>query len=226
MKKGMLKAQESWKKIWNKREPLIYNGSGYSCRELVLKLKELNGFDVVDGSLTYESFINQYTRTKNELMYDSCSMGLKSIESIFEVGCGSGANLYLFGKDGTKVGGIDYSSTLIEVARSVLAEWGEELICDEAINIPLDIKYDCVLSNSVFSYFPDFEYAREVLKKMLKKCTRNIGILDIHYDEKKEDFINYRRKIIPDYDKKYENLGKLFYSKDFLLILRRKIVWI
>ena len=48
----------------------------------------------------------------------------------------------------------------------------DDLTCGEAKKIDPDCKYDVVLADSVFQYFPDIEYAEEVLRKMIKKPTR------------------------------------------------------
>ncbi len=202
-----------WKKIWNKRG--IENENEISelknnPQKMSLRMKELNGFDVVDGGMTYDALFCQYTQIKNKMsIYNSFS-------SIYEVGCGCGANLYLFQNDSFKIGGIDYSAGLIDYAKKALNDESVlELDCDEAINMNTDIIYDACLSNSVFSYFPDYDYAEKVLDKMLSKSRNCLALIDIHDVDKKDDFLEYRRKLIKDYDERYRNLPKLFYSKDF-----------
>ena len=118
---------------------------------------------------------------------------------------------------GYGIGGIDYSSALIEIAKEVFASDAslKELICDEAINLPTNVAYDAIFSNSVFSYFPTENYAAKVLDKMLIKSNFSIGLLDIHDIEKKDAFEAYRRKTVENYDIKYKNLSKLFYHKKF-----------
>lgn len=113
--------------------------------------------------LTYEQFYDQYFQINNELRF-SAKTGRHEIKSIFEVGCGAGPNLYLYQQDGLHVGGIDYSHSLIDIAKTVLKDL-VELICDEAIHLPDTITYDAVLSNSVFSYFDSYEYAETVLER-------------------------------------------------------------
>lgn len=139
------------------------------------------------------------------------------INSVFEVGCGCGAELYLFSNDGYKIGGVDYSSAQIEIAENILAfkHGVVELFCDEAANIPTDIKYDSVFSNSVFSYFPDADYATEVLDRMREKTRFSIGLIDVHDIEKKEEFEQYRRATVENYEERYKNLKKFFYSRNF-----------
>ncbi len=102
---------------------------------------------------------------------------------------------------------------MINIAKKVIKS--SDLKCIEAINVSEIPKYDAVLSNSVFSYFPDFNYANTVLEKLFNKAQYVIGLIDIHDIEKKEGFINFRKANIKDYEIKYKNLNKLFYSKEF-----------
>lgn len=166
---------------------------------------------MVGDGLTYESIIKQYQSIKENLSLTSNNVTVP-ITSVYEVGEGSGANLFLFEKDGIRCGGIDYSENLVKISKCVLCS--EDLECNEAINMNIYPKYDSILSNSVFSYFPDVEYALSVLEKMYLKAKRSIGIIDIHDKEKKADFIKYRKQHIEDYEEKYKELPKLFYSKD------------
>lgn len=98
-----------------------------------MELKRINGFDSTGNMLEYDQFYDQYVQTKNELEFSPRSKS-NTISSVFEVGCGCGANLYLFQNDGCHVGGMDYSNHLIEIAGRVLTDT-VELICDEAENL-------------------------------------------------------------------------------------------
>lgn len=200
-----------WKEIWEKR---IANDNALlgNKEEVLLELKRINGFDSTDNILSYDSFYDQYIQTKREL-----SFGAKKdfiLQSIFEVGCGSGANLYLFQQDGIEVGGVDYSASLIETVSKILGK-NNALVCDEAINMPCDKKYDAILSNSVFSYFPSNEYALNVLENMYVKSNYSIGILDVHDVHKKEDFMNYRMETVKNYQEKYKDLQNTFMIENF-----------
>ncbi len=196
----------SWKGIWDNkaaRDSIILNGD----REVVLlELKRCNGFDIVDG-MSYDAFYRQYEEIRDNLQKYG------KIESVYEVGCGSGANLYLFENEGYVCGGLDYSHSQIGIARTVLNT--EEILCAEAVDMTTEKMYDAVFSNSVFSYFENEEYAERVLEKMYKKAGSAIGLIDIHDIEKKEDFVTYRRKVVADYDRQYADLTKLFYTKQF-----------
>ena len=137
------------------------------------------------------------------------------IQSVFDVGCGCGANMYLYYEDGIIVGGADFSNRQIEIAHKVFKNKPiSELIACDARSIPVDIKYDAVISNSVFSYFSDDQYAIDVLDKMLAKSNYSMAIIDVHDIEKKDAFNAYRKKMIDDYEIKYKGLDKHFYSRD------------
>lgn len=179
--------------------------------ELVVELKRYAGWDLgkENVKLTYEIWEKQYREIK-----DNLNLGYHGkLESVFEVGCGSGASLIFFEKDGIRCGGIDYSSTLLDVAGRVLET--KDLECLEACQLPTEVKYDAVLSNSVFSYFDDIQYAEQVLDQMLKKSNYSMGILDIHNKEKEDAFYEYRMSLEADYKERYKNLPKLFYEKSF-----------
>lgn len=201
----------NWKEIWDKRSADSGILHSDDEKKIFLELKRSNGFDVLHDGLTYDALYAQYVQTRHMLTHN----GEKTFPaaSIYEVGCGSGSNLYLFEKDGFSCGGIDYSSNLINSAREILST--KDLICDEASRLPVTPKYDCILSNSVFSYFEDETYAKTVLEKIYEKANYSIGIIDIHDINKKEDFIAYRKREVENYEERYRNLPKLFYSKEF-----------
>lgn len=204
-----------WHEIWEKREPKEDLLTCSDEKKVFLELKRIAGWDSTGEMLTFEQFHMQYIQIKNELEF--CPFSSKHpVRDVFEVGCGSGANLFLFQKDGIQVGGGDYSHAEIQVANSVLKN-PKELICAEAKDIPTEIKYDAVMSNSVFSYFDSYDYAQKVLEIMYQKTNYSIGIIDIHDADKKEDFIHFRKQIISDYEERYKDLPKFFYEKSFFL---------
>lgn len=196
---------EEWKR-WNRN----LNFSKYTVSMIDLCLDT----DMIIASASFEP---------NQKESDAVrKIGEGAIKSVFEVGCGSGPNLLLFQKfyKDMRVGGIDYSDSLIEVAKKFIQS--NDLVCNEAVCLDVSIKYDAVISYSVFHYFPDYEYAWGVLEKMYKKANRVIGILDIHDLRKKESFLNYRRSLTPDYDNRYKGLDKLFFDKTFFLEFAEK----
>lgn len=212
-----------WKEIWEKRD-FNYEILNTNDDNLIFQeLKRANGFDVVNGGLTINALLRQHELIKNNFAKAFKYNDFGNVKSIYEVGCGCGGNLYLFNREGLRVGGIDYSKPLVNVAKKVLNSI--DIICDEAVNLPLpdfssysqDGIYDVVLSNSVFSYFPNFKYANTVLDKMYKKCKYAIGLIDIHNVEKEKEFTQYRIETVENYKERYKDLNKLFYSKDFFM---------
>lgn len=201
--------KNEWKNLWNQRHGEIekIKGEGVNSQDIFLELKRSNGFDVIN-ELTYDALYGQYLRMKQNLCHPGHQEGIKSV---YEVGCGAGASLFLFELDQIRTGGIDYSEGLLETARQVLKT--EDLTNGDAVSMPVMPKYDSCISNSVFSYFPDEEYAVNVLENMYEKANYSIGLLDVHDIEKKEAFIKYREEIVPDYHERYKNLPKLFYSR-------------
>ena len=212
--------KNKWYEVWERRIENKTILRSENPREVFMELKRINGWDSTSSMLEYEQFYDQYVQTKNELEFSPRSKS-NVISSVFEVGCGSGANLYLFQNDGYHVGGIDYASHLIEIAGRVLAE-PRELICEEAAGLSWDVKYDAVLSNSVFSYFDSYEYAEKVMEAMYNKTNQSIGIIDIHNIEKKEEFIQFRKSLCQNYEERYQDLPKFFYKKSFFLDFAEK----
>ena len=197
-----------WKEVWAKR---TLSDSCKGLQELIYA----DGFDSGAGKIDighwkdYVTFIYQ-------------KIGVKKNDSIFEVGCGCGAFLYLFYGMGHKVGGIDYSASLIKIAEDTIENMDFK-VC-EAIDIDTREKYDIVISNGVFHYFPDLNYSESVVKKMLDKCKRAIAILEIPNLVLKEESENVRRGALltGEYKKKYEGLGHLYYEKDWFYEIGEK----
>ena len=76
----------NWKKIWENRNDVKLDLC-QSPDDVFIQLKSINGFDVMEDGIPLDSFIQQY-----KLMVDKLRLNKGS--SIFEVGCGCGANLY------------------------------------------------------------------------------------------------------------------------------------
>ncbi|MCR4784043.1 MAG: class I SAM-dependent methyltransferase [bacterium] len=197
-----------WREIWEKRQLEEHVLQDTDVAKLFIALKRANGFDVVGEGIPYESLIEQYNITKAKLLEHA-----PATKSLYEVGCGSGANLLLFERDGWNVGGVDYSASLIDIATKVLKS--DDLLYAPASEMPDAPMYDAILSNSVFSYFADELYAQAVLEKMCRKVKCAIVLLDIHDIAKKDAFISYRKATIKDYEELYRDLPKLFYDKAF-----------
>ena len=196
----------NWKKIWESRKDNLDKIDKENYREVFAELKRIDGYDL-NGGATTESLLKQYENLK-------VALKLSAGETVFEVGCGAGAQLFLFARDGFEIGGLDYSSTQIAIAKKVLPA-ASELICAGAEDLPTDKKYDAVFSNSVFQYFNDLAYAEHVLEKMFLKSRRSIAVLDVYDKAFEEELIAERRRTIENYDERYKGLPKIFYPRSF-----------
>lgn len=207
-------SNNSWKKIWNKRGELS-KSDFLNSSKIIDKLLELDGFDSPTGFINNKSWIDYIDSLKKKY-------GISTNDSIFEVGCGSGAFLYPFYLSSHKVGGIDYSNSLIKSCRKLMPNGDFNL--NEAINLDLDNKYDFVVSFSVFFYFNSYEYALSTLEKMYNKSRKGIMILDIPNLQTKEKCEKNRRGIlsVEQYEKKYKNLNHLYYDKSFFVEFAKK----
>ena len=84
--------------------------------DMFCKLKKADGFDTQDVDGYYEAFFKEWNA-----MVDTMIKEAGNITSVYEVGCGSGVNLYLFQKlkKIERVGGCDYSEALLDIAKKV-----------------------------------------------------------------------------------------------------------
>lgn len=213
----------NWKNIWSNKGnfELVENIDTETMAndEVFYKLKVLMGVTVVDGNgVSCKDFVSQFRRNCSEMSFSTDEVYIP--DSFFDVGCGTGAYLYLlengFNGKSVKIGGCDYSKSYIDIAGKVLKN-PKELYVGEAAEIDVDIKYDIVYSRNIFQYFADEDYARIVVERMLEKSKRAIAILDVHDLRMREKFLEYRRSKIEDYDKKYANTPHLFLPKSFFI---------
>lgn len=196
-----------WNKIWQNRTSDISISD--DIFDMFCKLKKADGFDTQDIDGYYEAFFEEWHK-----MTERIEQNVGNIASAYEVGCGSGVNLYLFQqlKKLGGVGGCDYSEAQIRLAHKVVKV--EDLYCMEADHISTEPKYDLILADSVFQYFQNPEYGMRVLEKMWEKANKIVVITEIHDEEKKEEHLNFRRQCVENYDEKYKGLDKTFYTKE------------
>ena len=199
-------ASQNWKSIWNKKD--MPDVSILEGEDLWNSLIKADGFDGGTGEIKIDHW-------KDYMRFLKKNLDVTPSDSVFEVGCGAGAFLYFFFLEGSKVGGIDYSSTLIENAKRIMQP-GRFEVC-EAANLQVEFKYDFVVANSIFFYFPDLEYAEKVLERMLEKATNAIGIFDVPNAKLKKDCETERMAKIDNYKEKYKGLPHLYYDKSWFL---------
>lgn len=145
---------------------------------------------------------------------------LQERDSVYEVGCGSGAFLYSLYKEGYQVGGIDLSKNLIDLA--VINLHGGNFTCGDAQEINAIEKWDHVVSFGLFFYFPSAEYAETLILKMLEKANKSVSIYELPDLDRKEECEAMRRVTTPNYDRDYAGLEHLYFSKQWFCNFARK----
>lgn len=198
-----------WFEIWNKRTPP-------EVEDVLEGMIYADGFDSGAGKIETDSW-------RDYVDFISKKIKIRKEDTIFEVGCGSGAFLFLFYQGGHKVGGIDYSEPLIRMASDAMKSM-DFRVC-EASDIDPHEKYDFVISNSVFHYFPDREYAEYVIQKMLKKARKAVAVLEVPDLKLKEEAERVRRAALSEgeYERKYEGLNHLYYDRDWFYHVCNKV---
>ena len=193
-----------WKKIWENRNIKT------SDKSILNKLIAVDGFDTGYGTINENDWLKYIDYIEEKL-------NLQNTDSLYEVGCGAGAFLHKFYNQGNIVGGIDYSENLIDISKEYLPNGNFEI--SEAINMNISEKYSYVISNSVFFYFPTYEYANEVIKRMINKSVKGIAILEVNDLEKKDESMSLRKGYLSDeeYEEKYEGLEHLYYNKQWFI---------
>ncbi len=202
-------SMKRWWEIWSKDKiiskeiPLLQN------------LIYADGFDSAIGHIDEKDWDKYIEKIKEIINIDSAL-------SIYEIGCGAGAFLYPFYSKGHKVGGIDYSESLLSIARNIMPN--AKLVQDEAINLNIEEKYDIVFSNSVIFYFPSLLYAKSVIEKMCLKANKKVIILEIPDLAKKGECEKYRRSSIglESYEKKYTGLNHIYFEKSWFEQIARE----
>jgi len=195
---------KKWKEVWERK------GRELKKEDLTLRyLIAMDGFDTATGTMTEETWMNVVEMVKRKL-------NLRNGDFLLEVGCGAGAMPLPLSKMGINVAGVDYSASLIEVAKRGIPD----LIAHatEACKLPFkNAEFDAVLSFSVFFYFPDYEYAERVLYEVLRVSKKDAKILiaDVSDLSKKEGSERYRRGALSEgeYNRLYSEHTHLYYDK-------------
>lgn len=203
-----------WETIWNNKESVTESDHKDEFQRFC-ELKKANGFDVaVENEDSYfrnfyQGWIDFYNKITELIGSD--------FHSVYEVGCGSGVNLFMFKNrmsEKSKWGGCDYSSSMVNSAR--ISTGCNDFVCCGADEITVQEKYDIVMAESVFQYFETQEYAESVLRKMIQKSNRLTYLGEIHDKRYEAELIDYRRRTIENYEEKYEGLSKLFLSREWI----------
>ncbi len=204
----------NWKNIWNQDNGKIE----YAILEMLIKLDGYYERGITTKTfLDYANLLIQKLNIKNN--------------SIFEVGCGCGAMLYTLKvllqkhNHNIKGGGVDYSKSYINLIQK-LFDSNFKFVEGEAINLDTNTKMDFVISNSVFHYFTNLDYAEKVVEKMLQKANIAVGIFDINDESKQNAYeIKRQQEYGEIYITQFENLPHLFYHKNWFENIAKQHNW-
>jgi ubiquinone/menaquinone biosynthesis C-methylase UbiE len=174
---------ETWHSVWERKGAAQPIQETYSQDELFA----VNGYDTPTGITS--------VRGRQEMLRNIIAgLGVSPGRSLLEVGCGSGAILAMLRDKGAHLTGVDFSASLVEIARQSLD--GIDIRVAEAGALPFASgQFDMVLSHGVFLYFADFQYASAALREIFRVCRRAARFLigDIPDLEKKESCLAARR---------------------------------
>jgi ubiquinone/menaquinone biosynthesis C-methylase UbiE len=194
-----------WHEVWNRRA--LSHDHAIGLQDLI----ELDGFDTGAGRITAADW-RDYARAVIEIL------GITAGSSVYEVGCGSGAFLYALREQRTiQIGGSDYASPLIDVARIAIPDGDFSVLA--AGELPQVPSYDFVISNGVFHYFPDIDYSGRVISRMIAKSRRAVAVLEVPDQNRRAAAERVRRDKLSDelYEQKYAGLEHLYYTRKWFL---------
>ena len=202
----------TWKKVWEQR----IKNSNIKLSDLNLKNSMiLNGHYDGAGKIPISSWKKYGKKLKQKFNIDSK-------QNLYEVGCGSGAFLYLF-KDLKKIGGCDFSGNLIRYCRKFLPNHSKNILEKKSEEISISPKYDFVVSHGLLHYLSNIS-AKKTIIKMIKKSSNKIILLDIPEKKFKKKYLLLRKKALGEtiYNNKYKNLNHNYYTKSFFSKIAKK----
>lgn len=192
----------TWESIWNNRD----------TAEITKYKSILTRLMVANGHIGKKKKINvvYWKRYVNNIIK---LLSPEKKSSLFEVGCGSGALLYLLKDKFKDYAGCDYSKDLVSIASKYLNK--EKIFFQNAEKLNLKKKFDYVIASSVFEYLTSNEI-KKVLPNMVNKSKKKILILEILNKSFEKEFL-----------KKFKKKQKLktnynFFNKKFFIDFAKK----
>ena len=200
-----------WKDVWDNRLKTQPN----SAEKFDDQLSRLIAIDGFDGGFA------TYSKSDWKAMVGDFRQKFAIDENtrVLEVGCGSGAFLYQFLLiSNCKIFGIDYSTALVDFASELISDG--IFVLSEARKIPFpDGQFDVVFSHSVFQYFPNSDYAYEVIDEYFRTLRKGgkLGLLDLNDVKFETVYHDIRKKSYESeeaYLEKYRYYPHLFFAPD------------
>ena len=138
--------------------------------------------------------------------------------NILEIGCGTGANLWFFAKEGYNTYGIDGSNTALIKAKKLLTnhKTNANLFKGDIVNLPYEDNFFDIVIDSECLYSNDFESSKIILKEINRVLKNKGSFLSITFGTKTWGYGNGKKyKNEPHTFKKIEK-GAL--KKDYGLV--------
>ena len=194
-----------WQSVWSQRSEDALDGG-----DTLDRLIRADGFNTGFGDVTVDAW--------TDFVDHACAtLGLEAGDSLFEVGCGAGAFLYLPSRRGIEVGGIDYSPSQIDAAKRAIPG-GTFDVCG-ANELETEPSADVTIAFSVFQYFSSHDYARRVIDRMCRKAKRAVALFDLPDVELADQALEERQAAAGGaaaYAERYDGLEHLSYSKEWI----------
>lgn len=193
--------KHDWKQVWSSRSPTEVSGS------VLGGLLESDGYDSPRARMSEAAW-------RSHIAGWADLLGLGPGNSVFEVGCGAGAALYVLAEIGVLVSGIDQAPSLVErAAKSIPAG---DFVVGDALDFPTEPLADACVAVGVFFYFPSLEYAAKVVSRMATKASRAVAILDLPDQAKKDESQRFREEMAGGpaaYEEHYSGLDHLYFDR-------------
>jgi SAM-dependent methyltransferase len=192
---------DRWREVWAKRSLDRSHATTLSM------LMAADGLDTAFGEISEAAWCDSARRWAARLR-------ARSGASVYEVGCGAGAFLWVLERLGCSVGGIDLSASLIESAREVMPAGQFDI--GEAIDLAAEPKADVVVSFGAFLYFPNLDYAAAVIAAMAARARTAVAILDLPDLATRADALAHRIELAGGeaaYRQRYDGLGHIYYDR-------------
>ena len=189
-----------WMEIYNNRKDL-YDFNDLSIENLL----NISGYNHINSIINIDDLDNWLNLFELSVKFDFN-------DSAYQVCCGASAiltKLYPF-----RGGGLDFSIDMINLSKKINPIYNYE--CNPANKLNTLDKYDHVFSFTGFNYFESFDYALDVLDKMINKATKTISLLDILDIKKKKDDIIFKKTNYENYDNESATVNHLYFDKKLI----------
>lgn len=152
MKNYIVNLREEWdNKVFSTNDRFKQVGRILDCKNFSLLVKDIN-----DRLLLSKSRTNQ------------------KLENLLDIGCGNALLTSSFVDNFEYIYGCDFSENMIQEAKTIMPS-GNFSVC-QANAISFDVRFDRILCYSIFHYFPNTQYASDVIIRMIEHCKKG-GII-------------------------------------------------